>query len=222
MLVSMKQKYTIEDVKQALALPDFDVAAAQQLMTPLPRINERVRPSHLPGRAREGCVLLLLYCHQGELHLVLTRRRDDLNSHAGQISFPGGQREPGEPCQAAALRETHEEVGVPPTAVAILGQLGDLYIPPSDFEVRPFVGWYLPQSRPVFCPAEREVAQILEVPVSVLLDDSARKVSMREWNGVRLPVPYFDVAGHMVWGATATMLSEFLERLKAVADKVKG
>ncbi len=222
MLVGMKQKVTIEDVKKALTLPDFDAAAAQQLMVPLPRINKRVRPSHMAGQAREGCVLLLLYCHQGELHLVLTRRRDDLNSHAGQISFPGGRREPGEAYRDAALRETHEEVGISPTAVVVLGQLGDLYIPPSDYEVRPFVGWYLAQDRPVFYPAEHEVAQILEVPVSALLDDSVRKVSTREWNGMSFPVPYFDVEGHMVWGATAIMLSEFLERLKAVGDKVRG
>lgn len=212
----MKERYTIEDVKEALALPDFDVAGAQQLMTPLPRINKRVRPPHLPGKAREGCVLLLLYCHNEELHLVLTRRREDLSVHAGQISFPGGRREPGEPCHAAALRETREEIGVPPTAVALLGQLGDLYIPPSDFEVRPFVGHYLPEGRPAFQPAECEVAEILETPLSALLDDTARKIGTREWRGVSFPVPYFDVNGYMVWGATAVMLSEFLERLKRV------
>lgn len=218
----MKWKITIEDVKQGLLLSDFDVAAAHKLMVPLPRINQRVRPSHLSGKAREGCVLLLLYCHQEALHIVLTRRRDDLNSHAGQVSFPGGQREPGEPCREAALRETHEEIGVPPTAVSLLGHLSDVYIPPSDFEVRPFVGWYLPERRPEFHPAEHEVAQILEVPVATLLDDSVRKVGTREWNGMTFPVPYFDVAGHMVWGATAIMLSEFLERLRAVAEKVRG
>jgi 8-oxo-dGTP pyrophosphatase MutT (NUDIX family) len=204
----------LQHVQAALALTPFDSGAAHGLMAPLTRQN--ARPSDLPGTARKGSVLLLLYSHQGELHLVLTRRRDDMNSHAGQVSFPGGRQEVGETLQEAALRETYEEVGVLPTAVTILGELTTIWIPPSDFQVHPFVGWVDDQRRPSFLPAENEVAELLEVPLSHLLNPTNCKEGTIERQNYRLTVPYFDVEGHMVWGATAVMLSEFLERLRSV------
>ncbi len=208
---------TLDDVREALQLNDFDVLAAHREMVPRARVNKR--PSDMEGEPRIGAVLLLLYCKAGALHIVLTRRRADLNSHAGQISFPGGRQEPTETLPATALRETHEEIGVPATAVTILGQLTDIYIPPSDFEVHPFVGWYHNGKRPSFQPAPTEVAQILEVPVAFLMQPETRKTGPWEFRGMRLTVPYFDVDGHMVWGATAIMLSEFLARLITVTNK---
>jgi 8-oxo-dGTP pyrophosphatase MutT (NUDIX family) len=205
---------TLQQVKAALALSPFDSVAAHGLMAPLTRPN--VRPSDLPGAARMGSVLLLLYDHQGELHLVLTRRRDDMNSHAGQVSFPGGRQEVGETLVETALRETYEEVGVLPSAVTILGELTTIWIPPSDFQVHPFVGWMRDGVRPSFLPAQTEVAELLEVPLSHLLNPGNRKEGVIERQNLRMTVPYFDVAGHMVWGATAVMLSEFLERLRFV------
>lgn len=205
---------TLQDVQAALALTPFDSRAAHGLMAPLTRQNGR--PADLPGVARIGSVLLLLYLHQGELHLVLTRRRDELPAHAGQVSFPGGRLEPGETPPAAALRETYEEIGVPPTAVTILGELAPIWIPPSDFQVYPFVGWVRGGKRPHFQPALLEVAALLETPLRHLLDPATRKEGLIQRQAYRLTVPYFDVEGHMVWGATAVMLSEFLERLRFV------
>jgi 8-oxo-dGTP pyrophosphatase MutT (NUDIX family) len=206
--------YTIDMVRAALALPEFDTTAAHQRMLPLARTGQR--PAETPGEPRLGGVLLLLYCHSNELYLVLTRRHDDLNAHAGQISFPGGRREPNETMPAAALRETYEEIGVPPTAVTLLGELTPVYIPPSDFEVHPFVGWFHSRQRPAFTPAASEVAEILEVSLSHLLDPATQKKGPWTFRGLELIVPYFDVDGYQVWGATAIMLSEFLERLRAV------
>lgn len=204
----------LQDVKAALELDPFDSQTAHRLMAPLTR--QAIRPPDLPGRPREGCVLVLLYCHAGDLHLLLTRRRDDMSSHAGQVSFPGGRREAAETPAEAALRETHEEVGVPPTAVAILGQLTPIWIPPSDFHVYPFVGWVHSGERPTFRPAMQEVAAILETPLAHLLAETSRKEGTIQRDGYRFEVPYFDVEGHMVWGATAVMLSEFVERLRLV------
>lgn len=204
--------FTVQEVRQALALSEFDADKAHEIMMPRPRVLQR--PPNLAGRARLGGVLLMLYCLDDELHLLLTRRRDDLPSHAGQVSFPGGRHEPPETLLLTALRETHEEVGVTPEKLEILGEMSPLYIAPSDFEVHPFVAWTHDGIRPQFRPDRGEVAEIIEVPLRVLLDPATRLEEPWELRGHEFTVPYFAVAGHKVWGATAMMLSEFIERLR--------
>ena len=199
----MAQKYTINDIQQALALPAFDGLAAQKKMAPAPRGMRR--PPSKSGQVRLGGVLVLFYCHQEELYLVLTRRRDDLNAHAGQISFPGGRHEKSETLPETAVREAHEEIGVLPASITILGRLTPLYILPSDFEVHPIVAWTANGQRPTFIPNEDEVAEILEVPLRRLLDPATRAEEMWPWRGYQLNVPFFNVDGHKVWGATAMM-----------------
>jgi 8-oxo-dGTP pyrophosphatase MutT (NUDIX family) len=208
----MRNQYTLDDVKAALTLPDFDAVTAQGKMAPLTRPIRR--PDSLPGQARLSGVLILLYCYQQELYLVLTRRRENLNSHAGQISFPGGRHEPDETLQETAVREAQEEIGVDPAVITILGELTPLYIPPSDFEVHPTVAWYANGQRPVFYPSDGEVAEILEVPLRHLLHPETRVEELWDWRGDKVRVPYFNVEGHKVWGATAMMLSELVERLR--------
>lgn len=202
-------------IQCALALTDFDARSAHYYMLPTDR--NRQRPSDLPGRARVGGVLLLLYAYQQATYVVLTRRREDLKSHAGQISFPGGRIEQGETAVQAALRETEEEIGVPGSKITILGELTSIYIPPSDYEVHPFVGWVNGGERPSFVPEVREVAEILEVPVNHLLNPNTREIGPIPVRGATYTVPYYNVNGHKVWGATAIMLSEFLGRLRTVA-----
>ena len=203
---------TLVDIEHALQLPQFDSAAAHARLMPTARVTRR--PAGTPGQPRQGAVLLLLYCKNNAWHVVLTRRRENLQSHAGQISFPGGRREAQESLAATALRETHEEVGIPPAGVRLLGQLTTLYIPPSDFEVHPFVGWH---SQPVTMhPDPAEVAEILEVPLAHLLDPATQQSEQWELRGMAVEVPFYQVGPHKVWGATAMMLSEFMERLRAV------
>ncbi|RMH01772.1 MAG: CoA pyrophosphatase [Chloroflexi bacterium] len=208
-------QYSIEEIEKSLTLPDFDVVAAQLPMVPAPRLRQMVSPS---ANTRTGSVLLLLYQHNGMWYVVLTRRRDDLNAHAGQISFPGGRHEDSETLMMTALRETEEEIGVAAEDIVVLGELGKIYIPPSDFEVYPFVGVYR-KGRPSFRPASDEVAEILEVPLAWLLDPAACQVE--EWNfgGQLIPIRFFAVGAHKVWGATAIILNEFLERLRAVKQR---
>ena len=203
---------TIETVKQALQLTNFDGHSAQLKMAPILRQN--MRPSDNPGQPRIGSVLILLYCQTDQLHLVLTRRRDDLRAHAGQISFPGGKREPNEALPTTALRETHEEIGVPAHHLTILGQITPIYIMPSDFEVHPFVAWHTNGQRPIFHPAPHEVAEIIEAPLNHLLNPDTRREEMWQLRGHDLLVPFFSIGPHKVWGATAMMLSEFLERVQ--------
>ncbi len=210
----MPDQITIARVKQALALPGFDSMSARRQMSPLGRPIRR-EPNQ-PGQARVGGVLILLFCREGEMYLVLTRRREDLNAHAGQISFPGGRQDDGESLANTAVREAHEEIGVPPDAITLIGRIEPLYIPPSDFEVHPFVGWYHNGERPSFIPSESEVAEVLEVSLRHLLDPATRVVERWNLRGAELDVPFYDVYGHKVWGATAIMLSDFLARLRAV------
>lgn len=158
-------------------------------------------------------MLILLYPRGDETHLVLTRRADTLPNHRGQIALPGGRREEGESVIETALREAWEEIGVLPEAVAVLGTLTPLYIPPSDFCVTPVVGWTA--ARPRWRPDAVEVAQVLEVPLCHLLDPATRREKTQQRDGAIRHIPYYLVQGHHVWGATAMMLSEFLEILRS-------
>jgi 8-oxo-dGTP pyrophosphatase MutT (NUDIX family) len=212
---TMTTTCSLDDVRAALSLPDFDGFGAQRRMMPAARPVGR--DTGRPGQPRLSSVLMLLYCVDDELNLVLTRRPDYGGVHAGQVSCPGGRHEPPETLAATALRETHEEIGVRPVDVEIMGELTPLYVVPSDFEVHPFVGRYLGQGRPSFVPDTREVAAIIETPLRVLLDSATRaEEEMELRGGLRMTVPFFRLGEDKVWGATAMMLSEFVERLRYV------
>ena len=204
----------IADIRAALALPEFDVLAAQRRMAPQPRTLRR--SEHRPGNPRQASVLVLLFPAEDGLSFVLTRRSTNPHDvHSGQISLPGGSQEPGETTIQTALREAREEVGVV-GSVQILGELSCLYIPPSDFEVRPVVGYVT--ERPRWVLDEAEVVEALECPLTWLLDD-ARNVT-EDWtiHGMTMRVPWYNVHGHKVWGATAIILSELEQRLRLVGD----
>lgn len=164
-----------------------------------------------------GSVLLLLFPSRddvGGLSLVLTKRTDMVAEHKGQVSLPGGASEPGERLEETALREAYEELYVQPSAVNVVGHLTPLYILPSDFEVRPVVG-HTP-ARPHFKANPQEVAEVLEMPLSTLLDESIKVVERWAIRGIEMDVPFYRFNGHAIWGATAMMLSEFEQRLKQV------
>ncbi len=203
----------IKDIQRALAQPNFDSAAAQMKMSPSYRgvlMQKKQAPPRLGG------VLALLFCRDEKLNVVLTRRHDELTNHAGQISFPGGKHDPPESLEQTALRETHEEVGIAETAVTVIGSLSSLYIPPSNFEVHPFVGWCHGGKRPFFQPNEGEVAEILETPLHYLADPQNRGIETRQFRDKTVRVPYFNVQGYQVWGATAMILNELLERMGTI------
>jgi 8-oxo-dGTP pyrophosphatase MutT (NUDIX family) len=171
-----------------------------------------------PPTARRACVMILLFQKDGEWHVLLTERTSSDNpnhNHSGQISFPGGQlEEKDESLEACALRETFEEVGIPPNTIQIIGEMTDLYIPVSNFHVFPFLGWT--SDPPQYQRQETEVKHIIETPLSILLNSENLKFKDIHINDsfVLRDVPYFDVFGKAVWGATAMMLSEMLELLK--------
>lgn len=205
-------KFTIEDIQEALTNP-LPGVTGQIKMAPAP-IGHQLNRWEIPDTCREAGVLLLFYpCNtngrRSELYLTLTRRREYPGVHSGQISLPGGRREEGESLQATALRETTEEIGVSPEKIEIIGRLSSLYTPPSNFCIYPFVAFS--PTRPTFQPDPREVAELIEVPLDLLVDPTIRKEETRHFEsyGERY-IPFFDIYGHKVWGATAMILSEFL------------
>ncbi len=163
---------------------------------------------------RRAAVLLLLYPREGQLYVVLTQRRHDLPDHPGQIAFPGGSRDGQETVAQTALREAQEEVGVDPEKVEVLGRLTHIYIPPSHFCIQIVVG-YTPEP-PAWRPNPAEVELVLEVPLSRFLDPATRRVTQVTRNGRVWDVPYFDLEGRNVWGATAMALGEFVILLREV------
>jgi 8-oxo-dGTP pyrophosphatase MutT (NUDIX family) len=180
---------------------------AQMQMAPAPRPGTTQVSELTPGCRRAG-VLVLIYPRDGELCLVLTRRTESLESHRGQVSFPGGGIHPGESAREAALRETEEELGVPPAALDLLGELSPLYIPPSDYCVYPLVA--CAGERPDFVPNTHEVAEVIEAPLSRLLDPATRGEEVWQWQDTDRVVPFYAIGGHKVWGATAMILCELL------------
>ncbi len=205
---------TLEHVRAALALPDFDVDAAWRPMHLRPNPRPRFPPPD--ARTREAGVLVAVYPTGAGLTTLLIQRAPDPGVHSGQVAFPGGGREPEDSDPVAtALREASEEVGLCRADVTVLGRLTQLYIPPSGYLVWPVVGAL--DARPVWRPDPREVAGLLELPLAALLDDGIKHERDWELGGMSFRVPYYDVQGQVVWGATALMLSEFEARLRAVA-----
>jgi 8-oxo-dGTP pyrophosphatase MutT (NUDIX family) len=168
----------------------------------------RPAPATPPVDARRAAGLLLLYPRDGRLHLLLTLRGRDLPQHRGQVSLPGGLVEPGESIAAAALREAHEEVGLDPDVVRVLGGLSPLYIPVSGFLLHPIVG--VSASRPAFLPRRGEVERVIELPLDHLVDPRRQGRETRMLLGEERRIRYFDADGEKLWGATAMVLSEFL------------
>ncbi|NPV67885.1 MAG: CoA pyrophosphatase [Anaerolineae bacterium] len=203
-------------LEAALRLPGFDVEAARQPMHLIPNLRRTALPPDI--LTRQAAVLVPVYPADDGLTTVLIRRAPDPGVHSGQIGFPGGALEPGDGSPvAAALREAYEEIGLLPAAVRVLGELAAVYIPPSGFVVTPVLG--VLAERPAFHPNPTEVVGLLELPLADLLDDARKREQEMILAGVRCRVPYYDVAGQVVWGATALMLAELEGRLRAVLGR---
>jgi 8-oxo-dGTP pyrophosphatase MutT (NUDIX family) len=205
---------SLSDLRTALAGP-LPGAAAQLEMAPIPRPGGSRTYQEAATCSLKAGVLLLLYPKDGETHIVFIRRPSFALHHKDQIAFPGGQFEAGEDAAQAALREAHEEVGVPPETIETAGTLTPLYVPPSNFCIYPVVG--RTEKTPAFRPSEPEVAEIIEAPLARLLDPAT--VQKGTWALDRGPVlvPFYDCGGHRIWGATAMILAEFLAVLRGVA-----
>jgi 8-oxo-dGTP pyrophosphatase MutT (NUDIX family) len=191
-------------VRLAGTLPGVE---AQRRFVPSPS-RPGWRIDHYPDDARIAAALLLLYPMGNGTAVPLTVRASGLAHHAGQISLPGGSTDPGETLAAAALREASEEIGVDPSAVRVLGELTPVHVIVSGFTLHPVVG--VTDERPAFIASPDEVDEIVEVSLEDLRDASRIRHGTRIREGVAVEYPYFDLAGHQVWGATAMVLGEFV------------
>ncbi len=182
------------------------LAAALSAYTPQ-RLDER---GDAPPDVKAAAVLVLFYEHNGEPHVVFQKRTETVDAHKGQISLPGGAVDPEDPhLLHTALRETHEEIGVHPDDVEVLGQLDDL-VTISNFCVTPFVGW-LKRPRAEWSYSRHEVAYLLEVPFSHLANPDNHVPDRRTIRGQDFTFPAYQFRDDLIWGATARMLANLLD-----------
>lgn len=188
-------------------------------MAPLERISYMDEENYLEKNPKKAAVLMLFYPKNGIVHLALIVRNTYPGVHSSQIGFPGGKVELSDANLAeTALREAHEEVGVHPDKVKIIKTFSEIYIPPSNFLVAPFMGIAYEELQ--FIPDETEVKKVLEFSLTDFLDNkSITKVNMSTSYATDIEVPAFVVDKYIVWGATAMMMSELKEVIHNVLTK---
>lgn len=200
-------KAVIERLKQNLLL-DLPGQDAQFKMAPDPKeYYNRISKDY-----RSAAVLALIYPHNDLLHLAYILRSVNTadDKHSGQISFPGGKlEETDDSLVACALREAEEEVGIKADNIEVIGQLSDVFVFVSNFMVYPFVA--VSDARPDFILDPVEVSEVIEVPIDLLNDEkNSKKIDLRIRSYLLKDVPYYDIEGKVLWGATAMMTSELL------------
>ena len=197
-------------------IPLFIEALTKMLSRDLPGKSAQrkmmITPNRFPieNQENEGIpasILLLLYPLGGKWFFFLTKRSQDLEHHKGQISFPGGVVEKNESKMNAAIRETNEEIGVDKDVIKIIGTLTPLYVPVSNFHISPYVGWT--EEKPHTKVQDAEVNRVFSVSINDLVLEKNLKTKKDVFSNKSIKVPYFDLNGETVWGATSMILSEF-------------
>ncbi len=167
---------------------------------------------------RHAAVMMLFFPKSGITHFALILRPEYEGVHSGQIALPGGKNEMYDlDYRETALRETYEEIGVPPKMISVIKDMTKVYIPPSNFWVHPFLGYAM--TKPEFVAQQSEVAKIIEVSLDALLDESNVSSKILTTSYAKdIEVPSFKLNGYTVWGATAMMLSELKMFLKLARE----
>ncbi len=183
----------------------------------LARLRPRLlRPGPWPpppvGRERQAAVLVPFVDAGNEPALLFIRRAEGLDVHSGQIAFPGGNRDAGDVGPVAtALREAHEEIGLAPPDVEVVGLLPEVATLSTGFRITGAVARLAPGVVPR--PDGREVAEAFTVPLARLADPAVYREEIRSTNGIARPVPYFHVEPYVIWGATGRIVRQLLEHL---------
>jgi 8-oxo-dGTP pyrophosphatase MutT (NUDIX family) len=204
------------DATSAISEVELPSITSHIKMAPLERVKSLQEPIYSSLTAKKAAVMMLFYPKERETHLVLIKRNSYPGVHSSQIAFPGGKVDPEDvDFRQTALRETFEEIGISEDKISVVKDFTPLYIPPSDFLVYPFMG--VCSTEIEFVLQQEEVAGIIEVPLKTLLDESIISNKILDTSYAKsLEVPVFEIEGHIVWGATAMMLSELKDVLKVV------
>ncbi len=193
--------------------------AVQFKMAPIGRLQELKKIAREKDTAKRAGVMALFYpSENSQTYLILILRKTYKGVHSAQVGFPGGKLEDEDnTIEDAALRETEEEVGIARKSISVLKKLTEIYIPPSNFFVQPFLG--ITMEPPKFVPQEDEVEALIEVSLKDFMDDeNVTTQTLKTSYAVNIEVPAFSFNGHIVWGATAMMLNEIRELLKTVLE----
>lgn len=212
--ISHSSTKTANAVRTAVQQPLPDWERVQDALSPVNLLTGARRPRVPPSdaRPRAAAVLVPVLLSPDGPQLLYTARNRSLRHHPGQISFPGGSRDPeDESLLATALREAQEEIRLEPGAVDVAGALEEVYIPPSNFTVTPYVGLIEGSVELQLDP--REVVTILLVGLRELMSPSALRAAVQERPGLHMEAPVFLVQGHEVWGATAIITGLLLARM---------
>ena len=184
-------------------------------MAPEHRITDYLNEHKLIGNARKSAVMILFFHDEKVLKMIVIRRSEYVGIHSGQIAFPGGRFEESDgDVQITALREIEEEIGITPAKIEVIGRLSDIFVPPSNFLISVFVG-YLAE-KPKYKIDEREVNEVIEIPLTDFFEPEVRKQKDFFVNSIKAGenAPYFDVTNAEIWGASAMVISELLDLLQ--------
>lgn len=197
---------------------DLPGKSAQNIMRPAPKVERKNDMTYTPNtdNFRNSSVLVAIAMWKEEFEILFTVRALGIK-HGGQISFPGGGKEGDETIEETALREAHEETGLKPENVEVVGNLTSLYVNHSENMVTPVVGFI--KEKQEFCANPNEVDEIFTVPISKLVNGEFSKVEDWKLRDLDYSIPLWDVHAVPLWGATAMMLSEFVELYKEFEKK---
>jgi 8-oxo-dGTP pyrophosphatase MutT (NUDIX family) len=210
-------------ILRAIATHDYGVAQST-----LPMIHAadgrtlRINEPPVGVIPRQAAVLILATPSADDIELVVTRRSGALRQHGGEIAFPGGRLdETDESVYACALREAHEEIGIPSSSVHVLGTLHTVYVPRSNHMVTPVVAWLA--HTPTYQSNPAEVDEVFHLPLRAVLGTHTLQIEERQIQGETIRVPYFPFLEHRIWGATALMLCDLSTRIeRCIAHRDSG
>lgn len=203
----------IKNLESKLSRDGLPGLEAQLNMAPVSRLKELSKVNKYPNH-KKSAVLILFYSENGSTKLVMIKRATDDSVHSGQIAFPGGKFETKDKILSeTALRETQEEVGINPEDINVIGQLSTLYIPPSNYDVHPYIAFM--SQKPEMKKNNNEVEKIIEIDLKDLqAPENLTHKTINHRLGKLMNVPCYFVQNEIIWGASAMIISELLEVIK--------